>query len=446
MFSVTWFLCCLVLTPVSAVQSAGKHYVRQDTPHGLDIIVYDSKVASATRVREVIQWVNKAGEPVGTATEDILLLPTSLAPSAASNKTEATSATTPYCTQTLVISSHGEPPANQDGSIAAPAEPKELITASKTAHSQAAKDTVRPYDILDGKNNTSERFGVSYTPYRADQGCKTQQDVDDDFKRMAGSYSIVRIYGTDCDQVPMVYSAAKTHGMQLFLGIWSPSSAQDEAVKISSGINGNWSIVHTVSVGNELVNKGEASPEDLIRSMNKARSVLRAAGYNGPVVTVDTFTAVLAHPELCDESDYCAVNAHAFFDGTILPSETGPWLQKTMSNIKSAISGQQKKIVVTETGWPTKGATNGVAVPSLENQKLALHSIKKQFASNPEDIILFSAFNDLWKKNDMSTEIFTPRNKCFGIRPRDSGFQVSGVFGDSVVFSFMSSLRSKSDE
>ncbi|KAK2612222.1 serine palmitoyltransferase component [Conoideocrella luteorostrata] len=399
----TWFAFSLVLGRFAAGQSAGKHYVREHTQHGPDIIVYDSSITTATRVREVIHWVNKAGEALGIATENVLLLPTSLALEAASNESEIATGMTSYCTQTLISPSSENPPLGNDDSSATSAGLPAPIAAPTIAVVPVAQSIGLPSNVSENQGDGSKWFGVSYTPYRADQSCKSQQDVDDDFKRMAGLYAVVRVYGTDCDQVPLLYSAAKRHGMKLFLGVWNPSSGQDEANKIIAGVNGDWNIVHTVSVGNELINNGETSPEDLIRSMGMVRSVLRAAGYNGPVVTVDTFTAALAHPELCNESDYCAINAHPFFDGTISATQSGTWLQKTVSNIRSNISGNNKKIVITETGWPTKGATNGVAVPSLQNQKAALDSIREKFASNSGDIILFSAFNDLWKKKDMIT-------------------------------------------
>ncbi|KAG6018091.1 hypothetical protein E4U54_004630 [Claviceps lovelessii] len=403
----TWLICSLVLAPLSAGQPAGKlrlHQERQVIPYGLDIIVYDEDVTSAMRVQEVIEWVNEAGELVGTATENVLLLPTSLAPTAVSKETATSRTTTPLCTKTLLIPGHSKlPSGNGGGILPLPAGPQETTTAVKTAGPQPTDNVVAPYRPAGGNKDTYDRFGVSYTPYRADQGCKSQQDIDDDFRRMAGSYSVIRIYGTDCNQVPMVYSAAKAHGMKLFLGIWKPSAVQEEADKIIAGINGDWNIVHTVSVGNELVNNGQVTPGQIIQAVRRARSILRAAGYNGPVVAVDTFNAVVAHPEICNESDYCAINAHAFFDSTVGAEESGRWLQRTISNVRSAISSPDKKIVITETGWPTRGASNGRAIPSLENQKLALHSIKQQFGSNPGSIFLFSAFNDLWKKKDMAT-------------------------------------------
>lgn len=367
-----------------------------------DLVIYDSKVASATRVREVIIWANQAGEPVGTATESILLLPGSLIPDEASDSPNLSASMAPHCTQSLLTPSSA-------ARILDDSKPVTIAPPASYSPSVASKLTKTPDEQDVGQLEDSitrpaafESFGVSYSPYRADQGCKTQQDVNNDFQRMNGSYSLVRVYGTDCNQVPLVYAAAKTHGMKLFLGIWNPSTLQKEASDIIAGVDGDWNKVDTISVGNELVNNGAASPQDLIRAMAEARSIFRAAGFSGPVVTVDTFTAAMAHPELCEASDYCAINAHAFFDGTIQAPQAGLWLRDTVSRIRSSQSGN-KRIVVTETGWPTGGVANGVAVPGLQNQKAALGSIRESFSKDPRSVILFSAFNDMWKKKTMAT-------------------------------------------
>jgi len=73
-----------------------------------------------------------------------------------------------------------------------------------------------------------------------------------------------------------------------------------------------------------------------------------------------------------------------------------------VGGVKDALPSP-KNIVVTETGWPMKGQRNGLAVPSLENQKAALSSIRQEFSSTPGDVILFSAFNDRWKENNAGT-------------------------------------------
>ncbi|KAM0429907.1 hypothetical protein ACHAQK_010880 [Fusarium lateritium] len=253
-----------------------------------------------------------------------------------------------------------------------------------------------------GGSSSSRLPGVSYAPFRADHQCKTKDEIMHDMSQLADDYSLLRIYGTECDQVANVYSCAKSHDMKLFLGIWNIDDVPAEAQKIIDGIAGDWSIVDTISVGNELVNQNLASPAKVIAALKQARTILRSAGYQGPVVTVDTFVAANANPELCNESDYCAVNAHAFFDPHTSAEEAGRWLSNTVEGLRSKIL-ENKRIVVCETGWPTQGNTNGKAIPGMDQQKAALGSIQETFADHLEDLILFSAFDDPWKKAEAAT-------------------------------------------
>lgn len=279
-----------------------------------------------------------------------------------------------------------------------------LYTVSTVTHyvTEATVGVDSNAHLDSASNDTAILPGIAYAPYTAAGGCKDESQILDDFAKLNGSYSIIRIYGTDCDQVALSLKAIEGMSVKLFLGIWDVNSVADEAQKIITGIDGKWNLVHTVSVGNERVNAGEASPETVVAAIKLARSLLRAAGYDGPVVTVDTFVAVIAHPELCEASDYCAFNAHAFFDATVVADQAGTWLTKTVTSVKDAISGQ-KKFMVTESGWPCKGLPNGLAVPSASEQKAAIASIRKAFAQNLDEVVLFSAFNTPWKAEEAAT-------------------------------------------
>ncbi|KAJ4247747.1 Cell surface mannoprotein mp65 [Fusarium torreyae] len=244
--------------------------------------------------------------------------------------------------------------------------------------------------------------GISWDVFRADRSCKTKEQIHDDLSRFEGSYSLLRTYGTECDQVAHVYSWSKSSNMKLFLGIYNPEDVQGEAQRIIDGVNGDWSKVDTISVGNEQVNFGKIKAERAVSALKQARQIFRKAGYQGPVVFVDTSAAVIEHPELCNESDYCAINAHAFFDASVSAKEAGTWLTKTINNVKSKISGG-KRIVVCETGWPYKGIANGRAVPAMPQQQAAIAAIKEVFSSNPHDLILFSGYNSPWKPEEAAT-------------------------------------------
>lgn len=140
----------------------------------------------------------------------------------------------------------------------------------------------------------------------------------------------------------------------------------------------------------------------MIEAVSDARALLRTAGYDGPVVTVDTFIAVGNHPELCEASDYCAINAHPFFDSTISATQAGQWVRKTVDHLQSLML-TPKSVLVTETGWPTNGISNGLAVPTLLNQQIAISAIRKAFGDDLESLILLSVFDDLWKTNSVAT-------------------------------------------
>lgn len=239
--------------------------------------------------------------------------------------------------------------------------------------------------------------GVSYSPYNADNSCKSTLQVSNDFKLIQG-FSVVRLYGTDCNQVANVLAASKNKGVSLFLGIFDLTNIASECKTIVDALKGDWSLIHTVSVGNELVNNGGASVGQVTAAIGQVRSTLQAAGYHGPVVTVDTMVAMKANPELCHASDYCAINCHAFFDGNVAAEGAGPFVLDWTHQVSQAAGG--KTVIVTETGWPTQGDPNNKAIPSKPNHDVAIASIKETLKQN---VILYSAFNDLWKKDSGAT-------------------------------------------
>lgn len=240
---------------------------------------------------------------------------------------------------------------------------------------------------------TAGAKGITYSPYNADGSCKSTSEVAFDLAVLA-DFDIIRLYGVDCNQVANVLQA-KTPSQKLFLGIFYVDAIEAGVQTIKAAIDqyGSWNDVYTVSIGNELVNDGKATPAQISQYVSTGRSALKAAGYTGPVVSVDTFIAVINNPELCNYSDYMGVNAHAYFDKHTVAANAGPWLLEQIQRVWTACDGK-KNVMITESGWPSKGDTYGVAVPSKANQKAAIASIEKTCGS---DTILFTAFNDYWK-------------------------------------------------
>ena len=270
----------------------------------------------------------------------------------------------------------------------------EAATTSKATSTKATSAITKATSAAASGNAGSAGVkGVTYSPYNADGSCKSASQVSSDLAQLSG-YPTIRLYGTDCNQVANVLQA-KQSSQKLFLGVFDVNNIQSsvDAMKAAIEQYGSWDEVVTVSIGNELVNGGQATPAQVGQYVATGRSALEAAGYTGPVVSVDTFIAVINNPELCKYSDYMAVNAHAYFDKNTVASDSGSWLLQQIQRVWTACDGA-KDVVITESGWPSQGQTYGVAVPSKENQKAAVSAIT---SSCGDSTYLYTAFNDLWK-------------------------------------------------
>ncbi|OBT90888.1 hypothetical protein VE02_00456 [Pseudogymnoascus sp. 03VT05] len=304
---------------------------------------------------------------------------------------------TPVSTTTKLPTAHS-------GAPAAPATPSPTpeavapVVADKVANTNASStSSASPSASSSASNSSAAGYGLTYNPYNKDGTCKTADQVLTDFGGFGSGYSTVRTYGTDCNTVSMVVAAAKAHGMKVFQGIYNIADISGSISDIVSAVNGDWSIIHTISVGNELVNSGQSSASAVVAAMSSARSLLRAAGYTGPVVTCDTLVATLANPSLCDNADYCAVNSHPFFDPNTDAANAGSFLTRSIESLKSKLANSSQTIVITETGWPSQGTANGLAIPSSSNQKTAIAAIKSAFESAPAGVMLFNPYNMMWK-------------------------------------------------
>ncbi|KAK8022462.1 family 17 glycoside hydrolase [Apiospora rasikravindrae] len=372
------------------------HHRRAFIPKRDKVTITDSKVTKPTEIPEVVVYVDQFGNPVRTATETVVVAPASIPPVPALPAPQAP---------------QSQPPAPAPAAPSAPAPPPvpKPLTSTQPAPQQSAPSSVAPPPkssdpaVPPPISEDRNRHGITYSPYKGAGGCKSAAEVDADFALFAKDHGVIRLYGVDCDQVASAYAAAKKYGNKLMLGIFDISSIPQAVSTMAAGVKNDWSIVDTVSVGNELVNNGGAQVGQMLGAIEQTRTALRAKGYNGPVVTVDTFVAVIAHPELCDASDYCAVNVHPFFDPNTPSAKAGSFITSTVGRIRAKLSDPKKRVVVTETGWPWKGSANGAAVPGMDTQATAIASIKTSFTSNPADCILFTAFNDMWKKPDAGT-------------------------------------------
>jgi exo-beta-1,3-glucanase (GH17 family) len=152
--------------------------------------------------------------------------------------------------------------------------------------------------------------------------------------------------------------------------------------------------VDGLTIGNEVAD----TPTNIMKKVWDVRGYInKVAGYKGPISTVHTWVEVMNNPVLCD-ADRVTVNAHAFFDGKVQASGAGNFITNVViPNIRRVCApyAAVKNIVITESGWPSRGGNTGAAVPSLPNEQAALRSLN--CAAKSTKIFAFEADDSTWK-------------------------------------------------
>lgn len=375
----------------SSRQGHRQHKRLQQEKRELDIVTEVDWVT--VMAPEVIIYVDQFGNPMYTSVSGQTPSTAEAASSTAiSSSTPASVAASSSAVATSVAVAVVVSSSVSDVITAAPVT---TAAASTTVATTEAASSTTSSAASSSATSGNSGYAITYSPYNADGTCKTQSEVTADFSTLTG-YSMVRIYGVDCSQVVTVGTAAKAAGMKLFAGVYDITQVASEIATIVA--SGQLSNIHTISIGNELVNDGTATSAEVVAAIATARVLLLAAGYTGKVVTVDTVNSFVSYPALCEASDYAAANAHAFFNDATTASEAGTFVLGQQAMVSKACGGMTT--MITETGWPSQGTANGVAVPSEANQATAVAALRASFSDN---IILYNAYNDLWKTASAST-------------------------------------------
>ena len=174
---------------------------------------------------------------------------------------------------------HYEPTTSLSIPVSTAAAAASTSRASSGSTPSGSAGSVALHGVSVPSFDSSKPFAVAYSPYTSSGGCKDVSAIASDLQSItAAGFQCIRLYGTDCNQVPNVLSALESTGsnLKLFLGVFDLGSASSQASSIISAMNGDWSKVVTVSVGNEPVNQGQASAATVISTTSSVRSQLRS--------------------------------------------------------------------------------------------------------------------------------------------------------------------------
>lgn len=188
---------------------------------------------------------------------------------------------------------------------------------------------------------------------------------------------------------------AKKHGLKNMVGAWLSDNLEKNELEIEALIQlGKEGCIDIAAVGNEVLYRNDLTLEQLLDYIKRVKEALP----NVSVGYVDAYYEFSKHPALIEISDVILSNCYPYWESSPIDDSLDHMQQ--MFHQATDAAGKRKKVIITETGWPSQGGSEGGAVASKENAMK--YFINTQLWSLKENVAIFyfSSFDESWKVGD----------------------------------------------
>ena len=192
----------------------------------------------------------------------------------------------------------------------------------------------------------------------------------------------------------LIPEIAHEKGLKTLVGAWISHDKVKNEKEIQKLIAlAKEGLVDIAAIGNEVLHRQDISEQELLHYMKQVREALPDSI---PVGYVDAYYQFLDRPALVDACDVILINCYPFWEGAE-NSLALPYLNRMMELTQQAVKG--KKVIITETGWPSKGENIGTAVPSEKNAMNYFIAVQEWASQKDIEVFYFSSFDESWKTN-----------------------------------------------
>ena len=191
-----------------------------------------------------------------------------------------------------------------------------------------------------------------------------------------------------------VSEIAHEQGLKTLVGAWLSDDLEKNEIEIEGLIDlAKRGFVDIAAVGNEVLYRNDLTLEQLLQYIKRVKDALPDI----PVGYVDAYYEFVVHPELVENSDVILTNCYPYWEGTAIEYSLGhmnDMFQKVLNVCKG------KRVIITETGWPSRGESLRDAHSSEENAMKYFIDAQRWSKDNDIDMFYFSSFDESWKKGD----------------------------------------------
>ncbi len=184
---------------------------------------------------------------------------------------------------------------------------------------------------------------------------------------------------------------AKEFGIKTMVGAWLGNDAEINKREIASLIElAKEGYVDIAAVGNEVMYRGDLTEDELLGFMYEVKEAIPDI----PMGYVDAYYEFSHRPKITEACDVILANCYPYWEGCSL--EYSLLYMKDMYN-QAVSAGNGKKVIISETGWPSQGEVYHGAQPSHENAIKYFINTQQWSEEEDIDIFYFSSFDESWK-------------------------------------------------
>jgi len=239
----------------------------------------------------------------------------------------------------------------------------------------------------------AKMHGICFSPYEGTQvpgDPISEAQVRRKLELLVPHTEWIRVFS--CTQGnEIIPKLAKEYGFKALVGAWLGEETDKNEEELQGLIAlASAGYVDVAAVGNEVMYREELEEEELIEYILRATQVLKGI----PVGYVDAYYEFTNRPKITEVCDVILANCYPYWEACHIDYSL-LYMKQMYYQAVQAASG--KRVIITETGWPSSGDALGAAEPGYENA--LKYFINAQAWSQQEGIEMFyfSAFDEGWK-------------------------------------------------
>jgi glucan 1,3-beta-glucosidase len=185
---------------------------------------------------------------------------------------------------------------------------------------------------------------------------------------------------------------AKEYGIKTLVGAWLGDDPEINEREVEGLIKlANEGFVDIAAVGNEVMYRKDLTEDELLDFMRQVKEAIPA---NIPMGYVDAYYEFSVRPRITEACDVILANCYPYWESC--PMEYSLVHMKQMFG-QALDAARGKKVIITETGWPSEGTNLNNAYPSSENAMQYFINAQVWSAKDDIEIFYFSSFDESWK-------------------------------------------------